>query len=302
MIHTITSPVSPAASRAASTPQPAICPRPMPQQPPAESVDLSTIDTPQKVAQLPIFEPTFQLGIAGAVAVAIFSAFGGGPAPAIHLGVTGLVGDNSVLGVEYSFDLNNQESPVSAQGTVFSQDGQDVKSANITGALSFDQAAEQVGWRGQIGDAAETLTFNMVEDQANPGLRMSGSVGAVPVDVRFSILGDLEHGQEGVEGYKISGTIGDLPYETESRYQLRQDIDHLPEPKVGDTLEVATMTTRGHLGDSEISKDYTINAVVDSETSVSLVASGEGVNAGLPQVVETALTLGDLPPGIIAQG
>ncbi|MBI3923927.1 MAG: hypothetical protein HY319_00115 [Armatimonadetes bacterium] len=147
----------------------------------------------------------------------------------------------------------------------------------------------------------ETFTFVPTEDQNNPGLRMSGSVGSIPVDVNFSILGDLEHGQEGVEGYKVSGTIGDQAYEAETHYKLNQDIENLPEPKVGETVDLASLTTRGHLGDSEIAKDYTVTATVNSETSVTLNTAGSGVNAGLPQTVESALTIGDLPSGIIAQ-
>lgn len=252
MINSISFPQT-AVIRSNSQTQPAPTPDPQPAPaPPSESIDLSSIDSPEKVAQLPILEPAFQLAMTGAVAAAIFSAMGGGAiSPAITVGMGSMLGDSAMIGAEYKFDLNNQQSPISSEGVVASESGE----TPMAGSLTFNEQAQTVEWNGTIGNNAEKLTFRLNEDQANPGINMSGQVGSVPLNLNFSLLDSMEQLQNNptqAQGYAVSGTIGDLPYKVENRFSI--DEANLPTepPAIGQEITLGSMTSRGNLGDKEI--------------------------------------------------
>jgi hypothetical protein len=203
------------------TSQPAPAPGPDP-LPPGETIDLSSLDTPYKAAQLPILEPSFQLALAGGLAASIFAAMNGGPAPTVTAGMLAMLGPECLLETEYKIDIN-QATPITGSGNVHCKQHMDP----ISGSLTL--GSESARWNGTIGGNAETLTFSL-DDGQTPSLNMSGWMGTVPVALNFSLIGDqnqLGRGPEAWEGYRVSGMVGGLPYETENRLQFK-DVPELP--------------------------------------------------------------------------
>lgn len=268
-------------------------------QPPAESIDLSSLDCPTKVAQLPILEPAFQLAIAGGIAGAIFAAMGGGGiAPSITVGVGSILNEQAMIGAEYKFDLNNMEAPITSEGVIATESSE----TPIAGSVKLDQATQSVQWNSTIGNNEEKLTFTAVEDQNNPGINVAGTIGSIPVNLNFGLLDSIEQLQNNptsVSGYTVSGTVGDLPYKLENRITVDESSLPTEPPAVGQEFTFGTMQSRGNLGDLAISKDYTIGGSVESNTSVALYAFGEGTNAGVQQQVGAGILVENLPEGIL---
>ncbi len=268
-------------------------------QPPADGIDLSSLDCPYKVAQLPILEPAFQLAMAGGIAGAIFAAMGGGGiSPTITVGMGSILNENTMIGAEYKFDLNNQSTPITSEGVVATESSE----APMAGSISFNQESQQVEWKSTIGNSAENLTFKLNEDQANPGINVSGTCGSIPVNLNFGLLDTVEQIQNNptqVSGYTVSGTVGDLPYKVENRFTIDESSLPTEPPAVGQEFTFGTIQTRGSLGDQEISKDYTVGGSVESNTSVALFAFGEGTNAGIQQQVGAGILVENLPEGIL---
>jgi hypothetical protein len=268
-------------------------------QPPADGVDFSLLDCPTKVAQLPILEPAFQLAIAGGIAGAIFSAMGGGGiAPSITVGMGSLLNEQTMIGAEYKFDLNNQQNPITSEGVIATENGE----TPMAGSVSFNEQTQTVEWNSTIGNNAEKLTFSLNEDQNNPGINVSGTCGSIPVNLNFGLLDSIEQLQNNptqAQGYTVSGTVGDMPYKVENRVTFDESSLPTEPPAVGQEFTFGTMTSRGSLGDLAISKDYTIGGSVESNTSVALYAFGEGTNAGVQQQVGAGILVENLPEGIL---
>lgn len=298
MINSVSRPQTPVI-RSTQSQQPAPPAQEPAPQPPADAIDFSLLDCPTKVAQLPILEPAFQLAIAGGIAGAIFSAMGGGSiAPSITVGMGSLLNEQTMIGAEYKFDLNNQQNPITSEGVIATENGE----TPMAGSVSFNEQAQTVEWNSTIGNAAEKLTFRLNEDQNNPGINVSGTCGSIPVNLNFGLLDSLEQLQNNptqAQGYTVSGTVGDLPYKVENRVTVDESSLPTEPPAVGQEFTFGTMTSRGSLGDLAISKDYTIGGSVESNTSVALYAFGEGTNAGVNQQVGAGILVENLPEGIL---
>lgn len=255
-----------------------------PQQPaPGDGIDLTSLDCPYKVAQHPILEPSFQLGIAGAVAVAIAAAWGGGQVPALQLAVNSFIGTDNFVGTSYTIDPTNQEGAIKAEGNFVSG----TNSGFINGGLA-NIMDSSVAWNGSFGNSPEALTLR-TDEETGEKLLVSGTIGTVPTNLTFELIG----GSSQPEGIEINGTIGDLPYHTETRWSINQDLGSNPPPSPTETVDLGSMTTRGSIGDREISKDYKLTGEIDVQNETGFFhAFGSGVNAGVPQMVGADLAVG----------
>lgn len=272
-------------------------PQPPAQQPPAEQppvgdgIDLTSLDCPYKVAQHPLLEPAFQLGITGAVAVAIASMWGGGQVPALQLALNSFIGDSNYVGTSYAIDPGNQEGAVKAEGNFVSG----TTSGFISGGLA-NMMDQQVAWNGSFGDNPEALSLRT--DETGEKLLVDGTIGTVPTSLTYSLIG----GSSQPEGIIVDGKIGDLPYHNESRWSINAGLlTGSVAPVPGVTVDLGTMTSRGTIGEREISKDYKLTAEVDMENKSGFFhAVGTGVNAGVPQSVCADLAVGQQLPGLQA--
>jgi len=272
-------------ARATSPQAPVQQQQPPSQQEPApgDGIDLTSLDCPYKVAQHPILEPSFQLGIAGAVAVAIAASWGGGQVPALQLAVNSFIGDSNFVGTSYTLDPLNQEGAIKAEGNFVSG----TNSGFISGGLGNIMDAS-VAWNGTFGSSPEALTLR-TDDETGEKLLVSGTIGTVPTNLTFEMIG----GSSQPEGIEINGTIGDLPYHTETRWTINTDLGSGAPPTPDQTVDLGTMTTRGSIGDKEIAKDYKLTAEVDVQHETGFFhAVGSGVNAGVAQMVSADLAVG----------
>ncbi|MBT9588059.1 hypothetical protein IV102_32280 [bacterium] len=262
-------------------PQPAVCPRPMP-----DSIDLSSIDTPQKAAQLPILDPSFQLGLAGGIAATIMAAMGGGTAPQMQLNYQSQTGANQT-NLTYSADINAQQtgaSPLTVSGT---HNGQ-----AVSGGLVIDDAAQALTWKAQFGTSQEAYSFGPGGTQQAPELVLKGMLGSVEANLNFSVLGDVQNpNPDTIQGYKVSGTLGGESYESTTLFNLNPEVATMQQPPAqGQNVNIGSITTTGHLGQLPIDKQYTVEAQM-SDTSIVAVASGGGLNAGVNTQSTTTLTV-----------
>ncbi len=287
----ITSAIQAPVTRACGNPAPQPPAQEPAPQPPADGIDLSSLDCPYKVAQHPMLEPAFQLGLTGAVAIAIASMWGGGQVPALQLALNSFIGDSNYVGTSYSIDPGNQAGAVKVEGNFVSG----TNTGFISGGLAniMDQ---QVAWNGSFGDNPETLSLR--SDETGEKLLVDGTIGTVPTSLTYSLIG----GSSQPEGIIVDGKIGDLPYHNESRWTIDAGLlSGSVAPTPGVTVDLGTMTSRGTLGEREISKDYKLTAEVDMENKSGFFhAVGTGVNAGVPQTVCADLAVGQQLPGLQA--
>jgi hypothetical protein len=261
------------------TPQPAVCPRPM-----SDSIDLSSIDTPQKAAQLPILDPGFQLGLAGGIAATIMAAMGGGTAPVMELNYQSKSGANET-NLNYAADVNAQQtgaSPLTVSGT---HNGQPV-----SGGLVLDEAAQALTWTAQFGSSQEAYSFGPGGTQQVPELVLQGKLGNVDANLSFSVLGDVQNpNPETIQGYKVSGTLGGEAYESTTLFQINPETFAMQQPPApGQNVNVGTVSTTGHLGQLPIDRQYSIDAQM-TDSSIVATATGGGVNAGINSQSTTTL-------------
>ncbi len=250
--------------------------------PPAESVDLNNIDCPIKAAQLPILEPSFQLGLAGAIAFAVMSGMsGGGAIPIVMIDTNNKFGAGNDITNSYTFDLKDQANPVTANGFA--------NSAPISGGVVLDEANQSVQWNGTVGNSAETLTFGLDQtDPANPGLSIKGQFGSIDANLTLSLLGNIQSmsGPEDFQGWQVNGTVGGQAYHVENRVTINAEA----QPDESGSIALGSFTSRGNLGENEISKDYNVTAQMTG-SGITATATGTGLNAGENSNVSTTVTL-----------
>lgn len=240
--------------------------------PAQDTVDFTSIDTPAEAAQLPILEPSFQLALAGGVIAAIMAGMGGGGVPLVDIGVASQSG-GAAVDATYSMDFKNEQNPLTISGHAGGQ--------ALSGGFSLDEASQSVTWNGRIGENAETLQFTL--DEASESLRLQGNIGTVAADLSFSVIGE---DMENPEGFRVAGTLGGESYESVSTFKLAEN----PEEAMMNGEAVATMHTRGHVGEAAISKDYEAKAF-PTGSGITVSVEGSGQNAGLEQQVSTTLTI-----------
>lgn len=250
--------------------------------PPSETVDLSNIDCPIKAAQLPILEPSFQLGLAGAIAFAIMSGMsGGGGVPLVTIDTNNQFGNGNDITNSYTFDLKDQANPLSVNGFA--------NSAPISGGVVIDQASQSLQYAGTVGNSPENLTFSLDESNPSaPGLNIKGQFGSIDANVTLSLLGNIESMQspEDFQGWQVNGTIGGQAYHVENRLSINQNA----EPGQDGSIALGSFSSRGSLGENEISKDYTVTAQMTG-SGITATATGSGVNAGVQSNVSTTVSL-----------
>ena len=259
--------------------QPAVCPKP-PSGPegPNDGVDLSNIDTPQEAAQLPILDAGFQLGLAGAIVGTMMASGGNGAAaPLIELCFQSVVGENCAK-IDYVADAKEMAkggSPLVSSGEL---NGQPVE-----GGITVDPSTGSLGWRANYGGSPENFSFGVNEQKT---LDIAGKLGSVDAKLNFSVIGDLSNPTpESIQGFKVSGTLGDQPYEATTLFQLNPGAQPGPDGKI----DVGTATTQGSLGNLVIDRQFVISA---QQTGSGILANavGTGVNAGLESITTTDLT------------
>ncbi|MBT9582066.1 hypothetical protein IV102_01885 [bacterium] len=250
---------------------------------PVDGIDLSQVDTAQKAAQLPILDPGFQLGLAGAIAGLVLSSMGGSGSAEVSLDYSSQSGANESK-LHYGFSADNLDQAIAVSGTYNGQP--------VGGGLVVDPATQGLNWKAELGANLEDYTFALdgPTQTSEIELLLRGKLGSVDADLKFSVLGDVSNpSPDTIEGYKVSGTLGGRAYEAVTRYALNPDLGNMPQPPVGQTLNIATVTTTGSLGDLEINRQYEITGQLNSQDSLTATASGGGVNAGIDTQSKTVL-------------
>ncbi len=244
--------------RSSAPAAPAPAPAPVPQEPagPRELLDLSTIDTAAEAAQLPLLEPAFQLSLAAAVVNSLM-----GPSSERQEICVVNKFPGTCVDTLFTLDLKNQGSPLTVSGSF--------NGTPITGQANL---GDTVQWQGATGDNVEEVAVGPSLDQE--AIRIDGRFGTVPASLAISPLMNGEI----FEGVLTTGSLGGYDYKCETR--------------IADTNAVmngrgaTTMTSKGHVGELEIDKTYTITA-----TDRTWMFEGKGVNAGVEQDVFACLSL-----------
>jgi hypothetical protein len=262
-----------AASPVAATPA-APAPPPNIPDPPSDSVNFDTLDSPPAAANLPILEPAVQAAI---VLAALSAAMSSHPSIA-YVDANILTGTNALPApagttpnqatVTYIIDPTNQNTPLREGGIVGSRFD--------SNALSMDPKAGTAQFTGP--NSPVNLTFSSSQS-STPCVNMDGSLGAVDAHIAFSALPQTTLDGAQQIGFHAEGTLGGQAYVSDTIIN-------------SDGSPNATMTVRGKLGDKVISKDYTMSADTDPNGGAqTLHAIGKGVNAGVPEQVDVRLRM-----------
>lgn len=253
-------------------PAPAPEPAPAPAPAPTDGVDLSSVDTPVKAAQLAILDPAVLTGI---VVGALAGSMGGHPGLA-YIDATLLTGtgaqdrpagtDNGQQHNNYIIDPKNQDKPITMGGVVGPK--------FASNSLRVDQKSQSAHWSGTDGDVTISA------DQKGKAIHIDGLLGSV--DTHLTLTGGTN--QSDTINVHTEGTLGGVAYVADTLLQAN--------PKSTRDSIQATLTERGHLGDALISKDYQLTAFQGKDGQLSFSAQGQGVNAGVPETVSVSLRLG----------
>ena len=226
---------------------------------PAEPQDSVHVASPREVALLPGFDPV----VAGTmVMAAMVAGMGGVSTAALAPTLVATLGERRAE-ISYSFTSLGMFS----QGTLGEPDApKDVSESFLQ--MSDDKAR----LAGTIGPWAEKLEVTPAES----GLRLSGTVGEVAVDVTYGLGsgGDQERGSLGWAS--VHGLIGGQSYDVEATLAP------------GRNGELGGFQVTGQLGGQPITKTYTATAVNGAS---GVVLEGAGELAGAPQAIRLEMNL-----------
>ena len=269
-----------ATRQGAATQTAAPAPQPAAAAEPTDTLDFSRIDTPEKAALLPAYEPALQLGlgggIAGAFLEAAFAGFGGGGqavAPVIVNVMTHAAGHT--MQATYTINLSDKKIPVTGTGSV--------------GTYAFTDAiaqppdnATQTSSRGSIGPNATLAQFGY--DEKDKALHVHRQDGDVKSDLAFTLIPPPE-GKLGFQGVHEEGNIGGQAYIMDIRSSdLPTDL------KDANTCHVSAI---GKLGNANIIKNYTVSTPTPYSSGnkhIIVNIHGTGTVAGIPQEIDADVT------------
>lgn len=254
----------------APDPNPPLPPVPDPPEPGPDVLDFSKLDTPVKAALLPANEPAVQVALVAGVLFAVMAGGMSGAVPLITLDLASKSADKA-MNVSYNFDLKDQESPLTASGSVADQDYSD--------KLAVDEGSQSASLVGNVGDNQTKLTLSA--DQNTGSLTVSGQMGDVAQSLTYTAIKGPK-GNDDIRGLHTEGNIGGQAYTA--------DLLFAEGAKKAAQGEEAKMTFRGKLGDADISKDYTLKAQ-QIPTGLNLIINGSGTTAGVPQDVSVNMNL-----------
>ncbi len=236
-----------------------------------DDIDFANLETPQKVAQLPIMDPGFQLALALGYSAALALYHLRGVIPVVALDMVSRSGGVGIR-YQYSIDLANTLHPVFGQGKVAGQEAES--------SVEYQEQGKVFTWRESIGKLDSALEACWGELAEGPFIK--GKIGEVSSELSVTPLMD---GKGRLIGYNTSGLLGGEPYCVDV---LLRGLDS-PERSEGEIL------VRGHADGDSIIKDYHLS-IEAGNRDLSAAIQGAGLNAGMPQSVNIKLKV-QLPEG-----
>ncbi|MBI3925145.1 MAG: hypothetical protein HY319_06360 [Armatimonadetes bacterium] len=237
-------------------------------------VDFTRIETPQKVVQLPVMDPAFQLTLAlGFVSAALLGGFSG-IVPRVGVDVVSQSGGIEIRS-HHDIDIGNASQPIRGDGTVGDQ--------CCRSSVALQESTGSLTWSETIGASGADLQVAVSGDQQI--LQVRGNVGEVPAQLQVEPLTGT--GDELI-GFHTTGQLGGRPYTLDT---LIRGADGSTSPQAGS----GKLLVRGHADGSTIVKDYDFS-IEEREDGLSAMLHGGGMNAGVPQAVRIKLDI-TLPAG-----
>ena len=247
---------------------------------PTDTLDFSKINTPEKAALLPAYEPALQLGLAGGIAGAFFEAlisgFGGGGqavAPVIVNLMTRTAG--KTMQTTYTINLSDRANPVSGKGSV---DTYAFTDATTQSGANDKQASSQ----GSIGPNATLAQFEY--DDKGHALHVHRQDGDIKSDLDITLIHSTD-GKGAIQGVHEQGNIGGQAY--------TMDISSKDVPANLKDATSCHISAVGKLGNADIVKDYNVTAPTPySSGNKQIVVNihGTGTVAGIPQEIDAKVT------------
>lgn len=270
MISSLTFAPSTQAARPAAPAKPAEQPTPAPSplpDPPADSVNFDSIDTPVKAALHPVMDPGILTAIVGG------ALFGSAPHGAIATAsvLTGTSAQPPAGGsisnqITETFIFSGKDQPIPVtegglQGDVFD-----------SGKLTIDVQKNVATWTQLPG-----TELNLVPDDKTGALHIDGHLGSVETHLTAN---QIEKGlPNDTFGIHSEGKLGDQAFSSDTLFTVTSFSQHKD-------AVTANISTKGKLGDADIQKDYQVSGMIQDDSHAQLTVHGQGVVAGVPVKID----------------